>query len=314
MSSNNTRSNMERRTLGAMLTNAFFTAPSAITIAFFLVMFLLSVRLPFDFWQPWMWLPIGALAEGVYIYATLTDPEAGRRAVEQMLTERFNPASINNALARERLRKALDYKALIDKFVEAQGGAFKVSLQQTTSEINDWVGQIYRLARSIDTFESNAAVNPDPRGLPREIANLKKRLDTETDPGLRSELSDSIQIREKLLDNLQGIANMAKRAEIQMDNTLVQLGTIYAQMQLIDVKALDSGRSQRLRQDIREQISALSDTISAMDDVYQQGQGYDNAVSTLSGGAAASSAAPEGMSTDSGVQASTRRTQGGQRN
>jgi hypothetical protein len=290
MSSNTPSANMQHRALGAMLSSAFFTWPSAVTIAFFLGMFILGIHLPFDFWQPWLWLPVGIVAEGAYLYATLTDPEAGRQAVERMLTEQYNPATIRNSLARQRVESALKTKALIDKFIQSQDGGLKASLEQTTSEMNDWIGQIYRLARNIDTFESNNQFDQGLRTLPSEIANLRNRLSLETDPGVRDEVNQAIQIRQQLLANLDSIGNMAKRAELQMDNTLTQLGTIYTQMQLIDVKALDSNRSQRLRQDIHDQISSLSDTISAMDDVYHKNSTYDNSVNTLAGDPSTSSA------------------------
>lgn len=282
--------NIDQRALGAMLQNAFFTWPSAVNIAFFLVLFLLGVS-PFGFWQPWMWIALGAVAEVIYLAATVTDPEQSRRAVEQMVTERYNPNSIRNLTARDKLKQSLDYKALIDKFIDAQGGAFKASLQQTSSDVNDWIGLIYGLAKKIDTFESNTTINQKLRDVPTQIVNLKRRLDLETDPSVKAALNELICINQELNDNLQKIGNTAKSAEIQMDNTLAQLGTVYAQMQLIDVKDINSGRTQRLRDNIREQIASLSDTISAMDDVYHQpgientavsGSSVNNAINNLS--------------------------------
>ncbi len=285
MAKDDTRSNMDQRALTAILSNAFFNWPSAVNIAVFLILYFL-VPLPFDFWRQWMWLVAGVLAEIAYLVATVTDPESSRQAVGRMLTEKFNPSTIHNLSARQRMQKALEYKTLIDKFVDAQGGALKASLEQTASDINDWIARIYRLAKNIDTFESNSVIDRDRRNAPTEIADLKRRQGVETDPGVKSELNEAIQIRQRLLDNLQNIANTAKRAEIQMDNTLAQLGTVYAQMQLIDAKDLDSGRAQRLRESIHEEIASLSDTISAMDDVYHK-QGYDTAgsapLSTTSG-------------------------------
>ncbi len=281
MSKDDVRKDMEQRALGAMLSNAFFTWPSAVNIALFTVLFFLVPTLPIlPFWQNWMWIIAGVIAEAVYLYATITDPEASREAVGRMFTEKFSPSTIRNISARQQLQKALEYKALIDKFADSQSGALRTSLQQTAADINDWIARIYRLAKNIDTFEANSIINRDRQNVPTEIANLKRRITAESDPGVKAELTEAVQIRQRLLDNLQSIANTAKRAEIQMDNTLAQLGTVYAQMQLINAKDLDSGRAQRLRQDIREEIASLSDTISAMNDVYQQ-QGLDTAITNL---------------------------------
>ncbi len=258
---------IQQRALSAMLTDAFFTWPSAVNIAFALIMFFLVPHL-FIWWQPWFWIVFGVVAEAIYLGATLTDPVASQQAVNRMLTERFDPNSIKNLSARQRLQKALEYKKLIDAFAARQTGALKVSLTQTANEINDWIEQIYRLAKAIDTFEANTIIDRDRRAVPTELENLKRRLAVETDPTVQAELQEAIEIRQRLLDNLQSIANSVKRTDIKLDNTLAQLSTVYAQMQLLDTKALDSGHAQRLRTEIQEEIASLSDTINAMDDVY----------------------------------------------
>ncbi len=53
-----------------------------------------------------------------------------------------------------------------------------------------------------------------------------------------------------------------------MENTLAALGTLYTQLQLIGAKDVDSGRTQRLQEDIAEQIASLQDIAEAMDEVY----------------------------------------------
>jgi len=55
-----------------------------------------------------------------------------------------------------------------------------------------------------------------------------------------------------------------------LDSTLSSLGTIYAQMSLLGTKDVDSSRAQRLRQDIKDEVSGLQDTIDAMDEVQAQ--------------------------------------------
>jgi hypothetical protein len=271
---------IQQRALGAMLTDAFFQWPSAVNIAFSLIMFFLVPHL-FVWWQPWYWIIFGIVAEAIYLVATLTDPVASQQAVSRMLMERFDPNDIKNLSARQRLQKALEYKKSIDAFVARQTGALKVSLTQTANEINDWVEMIYRLAKAIDTFEANAIIDRDRRAVPTELENLKRRLTVETDPDVQAELKEAIEIRQRLLDSLQSIANSVKRTDIKLDNTLAQLSTVYAQMQLLDTRALDSGRAQRLRSEIQEEIASLSDTINSMDDVYTY-KGYKSALDNIS--------------------------------
>lgn len=63
-----------------------------------------------------------------------------------------------------------------------------------------------------------------------------------------------------------------KRAGLQLDNTLAALGTLYAQVQVIDSKDMDSARARRLRDEIHDEVAELQDTILAMDEVYSTGR------------------------------------------
>ena len=278
------RDETDQRALGAMLREAFFSWPSAVTIGFTMVLFALNVQ-PFGFWQNWMWLVFGVLAEGAYLWSTLTDPVAAQQAVARMLQEKYDPNDIRNLHARQALRKALEYKTNIDAFVLKQAGAMKEALSQTSQEINDWIGQIYQLAKGIDMFEANEIINRDRRTVPTDLENLKRRLKIETDPEVQHELHDAIETRERLVASLRTIENNAKRTEIKMDNTVAQLSTVFAQMQLLNSRELDSGRAQRLRDEIRDEIASLNDMVSAMGDVYDYGRkekDYTSALGDLS--------------------------------
>jgi hypothetical protein len=59
-----------------------------------------------------------------------------------------------------------------------------------------------------------------------------------------------------------------RRAELQLENTLTHLGTIYSQTMLVDAKDIDSGRARRLRQEIVDEVTEINDVLLAMDEVY----------------------------------------------
>lgn len=270
------RDQMGQRAFGAMLRDAFFTWPSAFTIAFSLVMFFVGMP-PFAGPLAWIWLAFGAVAELAYLWTALNDPVARQEAVARMLTEKYDPGEIRNLHARQQLRKALEYKKNIDVFVARQSGAMKEMLKQTADEINDWIGRIYQLAKGIDLFEANSIIAQDRRSVPTDLANLKRRIQSESDPSVRAELEDAIKTREQLLETLKKIEANAKRTEIKIDNTVAQLSTVYSQMQLLNSRQLDNASAQRIRDDIRDEIASLSDLVSSMDEVYQYGQTKDYA-------------------------------------
>lgn len=274
---------LRRRTLGVLLADAFFTWPSALVIGLTMIAFFSGLTL-FEGFQSWMWLVIGAILEGIYLVATITDPTAQREAMNRLLSEKFDPRDIKNLPARQRLQKALEYKRSIDAFIAKQSGAMQAALQDTAREIESWIEQIYLLGKSIDNFESNAIVERDRREVPTQLRTLETRLKMETDPAVRAELQEAIQIRQRLLEDLQKIASLVKRTEIRMDNTVAQLSAVHTKLQqMAHTREMDSTRARRLAKEIHEEVQALSDIVSAMEDVYGSGSSdYASAVDKLS--------------------------------
>jgi hypothetical protein len=257
---------VRERAWRAIVSTAFFSVESAVIIALAIILFGLGY-MPFEWWQAWFWLLFGAVAEAVYLGVTITDPKAAERAVDRMLTDRYPPYRIQNPVARERLKRALEYRRLIGEAAYQHGGAMRHSIETTASEINDWIAQIYHLAERMDTFEENEIINRDRRMVPQDLKNLRRRLEREEDPGVRAELQEALQTKESQLANLRSLENNIKRADIQLDHTLSALGTVYAQVQLIGSKDVDGSRTRRLQDEIRDEVMSLQDTIAAIDEV-----------------------------------------------
>jgi hypothetical protein len=261
---------MRDRAWQTILGTAFFSLESAVIIALSIALFGLGYQ-PFGWWQAGYWLIFGLVAEALYLGVTVTDPKAAQRAVDAMLSERFDPDDIRSPLARERLKRALEYRRLIEDAAQRHTGAMRTSIRATASEINAWIEQIYSLARRMDAFEENEVINRDRRMVPYDLQNLRRRLESEQAPTVRTELEEAIQTKETQLSNLRNLENSVKRADIQLDHTLSALGTVYAQVQLIDTKGeVDSSRTQRLQSEIQDEVASLQDIISAIDEV----QGY----------------------------------------
>lgn len=260
------RENMRERAWQAILTTAFFSVESAVIIALAIILFGLGYQ-PFDWWQNAFWLIFGVLAEALYLGVTLTDPNAAARAVNQRLTEKFDPMDIKSPIARERLQRALEYRRLIEEAAARYGGVMRANIEATASELDLWIEQIYRLAQRLDAFEANDIINRDRRMVPQDLKNLRRRLEIETDQRVIDEIKEAIQTKETQLANLQTLETNIKRADIQLDHTLSAIGTVYAQVQLLGSKEVDSGRAARLQDAIREEVTSLEDTLSALDEV-----------------------------------------------
>jgi hypothetical protein len=102
------------------------------------------------------------------------------------------------------------------------------------------------------------------------IRKTTQRLQREQDENVRRDLERQLAQYEQQQSNLDAAFNGARRAEIQLQSTLSSLGTIYAQMSRLGTAEVDSGRAQRLRLEIQEEVAGLQDTIEAMEEVQSQ--------------------------------------------
>jgi hypothetical protein len=217
--------------------------------------------------SPALWLVLGIAGILLYTLATLTDTNAVSHALNHLFLYEFNPADIKNLRARQRLQQALEYVETLQKLGARQGGALRLQIESTIGEIQAWLEQIYKIARRIDLYEDNTLINRDRARVPDELKMLRQRLENESDERVKAELAETIRLRETQLANLKALETNIKRADIQLDNTVAALGTIYAQVQLLDAKEVDGWRANRLREQIHDEVLSLKDTIDALDEV-----------------------------------------------
>ncbi|HVU11490.1 MAG TPA: hypothetical protein VHD90_09440 [Phototrophicaceae bacterium] len=263
------QNDVRTRATGAVITNALMRWETFVTVAI-TVLLVLFVPAPFAWWQAWFWIIAGLVAEGALVVSALSDPNASAEAVAREFEAKYNLSQIRSLNSRKRIADALEYRRNMLKLVDQHGGSMKTQLQQTVADVNDWIGQMYDLALHIDGFQSNDLVERDRRNVPIQLEKVQLRLKQETDPNIQKDLKEQADRLQLQLDNLNSTANSVKRAEIQLDSTLSSLGTIYAQMSALGAKDVDSSRAQRLRADIKDEVTGLQDTIDAMDEVQAQ--------------------------------------------
>lgn len=262
------KNDLKQSATRAIIAHAFFRLESALTIALTIILVFLFPQ-PFSWWQRWYWLVLGAVGEILVLYTSITDEMTGQRVVSDMLRQQFNPGEIRSPEYRQRIEKALDYRQRIEEHVRStQTGLLRDHLLDTTSGVADWVASVFGLAKRVDRYNSDQALLRDRRDLPREIVELRARLQREDSEAVREELQQAITAKEGQLVNLEKLQNMMEKAEYQLETTLTALGTVYSQIQLISAKDIDSGRAQRLREDISDQVEALQSLQATLDEVY----------------------------------------------
>jgi len=259
---------LKSRLWKAMIEYAVFRIESALTIALVLLLVFLLPR-PFSGWQWWYWLVLGLVAEGLIVYTSLTDPEVKERLLIELLKERYDPADLRNSKYRGRLEKAIDYhQRMIALIQSSQEGVLKDRLKGMVEGMDAWIANMYRLSKRLDSYEADRVLARDMETVPEAIRQLEQRLRVENNPVVRAQVEETLSSKRAQLENLQKLKAMMEKADLQSEETLSDLGNIYSQLRQIEVRDVDSGRAQRIADDINEQVATLQDIVDSMDEVY----------------------------------------------
>lgn len=253
----------------ALLSRALLRRESLLTLGLTALLVTSGLQ-PLPDWQPWYWLVGGAAALVALTAGHLRDEGGASEAVGREFSAQPDMEQIRNATSREQLRIALEYSAAMQQLVELHQGALRESLRQTAADVENWIQHMVTLARHIDTFEDNDLIRRDLHAVPRKIEQTQLRLEREQDAALRKELQRQHDQLQQQLENLNATVSHGKRAAIRLENTLSALGTVHAQMTLLGTRKVDSAGAQQLRLEIQEEVSALQDTLEAMDEVQAQ--------------------------------------------
>ena len=264
--------NLEKRAQQAMLQHAVFRWESAVVIALTVLLTVFGSSLV-PAAPSWAWLLAGALAEAAIVYSSYTDPETGRKVVAQMLEDEFHPERLTDRTLQTRVEEALDYRSRITAAIrERRDSVLKDNLMATAGQIDEWLENIYSLAQRLDRYQQEKRIlERDRRRAAERIRQLEEQLRAEEDQRVRQQIEQTKEGMERQIATINNLDNTMERARLQLESTLSALGTIYSQTMLVGAKDIDSGRAQRLRQDIADEVQELDHILVAMDEVYASG-------------------------------------------
>ncbi|MGD8585770.1 MAG: hypothetical protein PVJ75_10510, partial [Chloroflexota bacterium] len=269
---------LEKRAQKAMLQHAFFRWESAVVIAITLLLAVFGPQLDaVSFLPAWGWLLGGLIAEALLVYSSYTDVETGRKVVAEMLRDEFEPERLTDKKLQTQVEQALDYRGRITAAIrERQDSVLKDSLTDTAGDIDEWLVSIYTLARRLDRYRQEKAVLVrDKNRAAERIRQLEARSDVETDAEVKKQIAVTSESMRRQIETIEALEKTMDRANLQLENTLSALGTIYSQTMLAGAKDIDSGRAKRLSQDIQEEVQQLDNILVAMDEVYaESAQGW----------------------------------------
>lgn len=263
------REALEKRAQKAIIQEAFLRWESAVLISLTVLLTIFGPTIV-DFIPWWGWLAGGTAAEVGLVMSSIFDPEFGRKVVESLLRREFHPERLLDKRLQQQINEALDYRSRIEKAIrERDNSMLKDELAQTASQIDEWLENMYDLARRIDRHQQEKQIlERDRTRTQSRISQLNQRLQGEDNPAVRQQIKATLDSMQRQLQTLNTLDDNIQRARLQLENSLVHLGTIYSQTMLVDVKDIDSGRARRLRQEIAEEVTELGDLLVAMDEVY----------------------------------------------
>lgn len=263
-----TRSELQKKAQSAVLQYAFLRWESAVVLAG-TILLTVFLRHPLPWWPWWGWPLLGLLGLAALAYSSLNDPDANARVIQSLLREHFDVNRLRDQALRTDLESALEYQKHIEIHARKQReGALRTKLEDTANQIVDWIGHMYRLALRLDAYRFDVLLAKERALVPKEIDELTARRKQEDDAVVQQKLDEVLASKQNQLQMLAALDVRMRQAELQMEQSLTALATVYSQIQLVDAQDVGGSRSERLAADIQEQIERLNDLVSSINEVY----------------------------------------------
>lgn len=262
------RSELHKKTRNAILQYAFLRWESAVVVAGTILLTGFLPR-PFSWWPKWGWPVLGLAGLAAVVYSSLTDAETSARLLKELLRRQFDPRTISGPDLRQDVETALEYQRQIEANVRGRRpGVLRDRLEDTADQLSEWISNIYRLTVRLDAYRGDALLAKDREKVPRELETLAARHESETDAAVQRELDEVLESKRRQWQTLQALDVRIRQAELQLEQSLTALATVYGQVQLIDAQDVDSGRADRVTTDIVEQVQRLNDLVISINEVY----------------------------------------------
>ena len=261
------RSELRKKAKSAILQHAFFRWESAVVLAGTLLLAVLLPR-PFPWWPVWGWPLLGVLGLTTLGYTSLTDAETNARVVSELFQQQFDARKIKDEALRQEVETALEYQRRIEAQAHSQRpGVLRDRMEDTADQLSVWISNIYELALKLDAYRRDELLAHERKTVPQEIEELTARRRLTNDPATQRRLDQVLESKGQQWQTLRALAARMEQAELQLEQSMTALATVHSQVQLIDARDVDGGRSERLGADIREQIERLNDLISSINEI-----------------------------------------------
>lgn len=262
------RTRMTKEAQRTIVQYALFRWENAVVLAGTIVLTGLMPN-PFPWWPVWGWPLLGLLGIAAIFFSSVTNEKRNAELFLKFSQEQFDLKAIQQPELREDVELALEYQRRIETQVSQKGrGILWDQPGDAANQLNDWIANIYRLAKRLDVYRRDGLLDSQRETVPEEIQSLEASFEQEEKPAFKDQLKELLESKKRQWETLQALDTRMKQAEIQLAQTLAAMATVDNQVKLIDAQDVESGRSERLRADIREQVDRLNDLIGSINEVY----------------------------------------------
>jgi chromosome segregation ATPase len=174
----------------------------------------------------------------------------------------------------DKLQRAAEYHAHIAGLLrQYRTSPLGGQLAPMETRLGQWEDHLRQLIARLNEFETNKILQRDMREVPAAISELEGQIGQEPDLRVRAQMQETLDGYREHQRQLDSLKATMRRTELEIDETLAEIGAIYSRLQLLDAREIDSSRVVRLSEDMEEQADRLNDLLSAMDEVYDSSAG-----------------------------------------
>ena len=167
---------------------------------------------------------------------------------------------------KQWLNQAQSYQDKIEDAIADSPNTPGLHSEALMREVDTLVDAIEALVERIHNMRSDEVIQQDMKSVPEAIADLEARIAGETDPAMQKQLQRTLKNRQLQLESLEALENTIKRAEMQIESSLSELGTIYSQL-LTGQSTSQVADYSRLAADVDEEVHLLNDQLEALREV-----------------------------------------------
>lgn len=168
---------------------------------------------------------------------------------------------------QSRLNQARAYKREIDRLVDTTTDPLrKDKLRELSSDVDNWMKTVEEMSQRIDGFKNNQVIQNDLVSVPQSIQKLTTQLNEETDPRVKESIERTLAARADQMTSLQKLQSLMRQAEVQLENSIAALGTIYSQA-LATQSTTRVADYSHLSSELEEQSKMLRDQLEALEEV-----------------------------------------------